>query len=158
MERNQTNENSELTRRPQRTGLHCYVPPTPSPEQDRPRSNVSDRTARDAPVRCIQSETRNAAPPSVPINAPATVPATVPAPVPANVPQTTSPVKRDYNASNESSECSVCYERQVDSVLYSCGHMCMCYTCALQQWRGRGGGVCPICRAVIKDVIRTYRA
>ncbi|KAK7080117.1 E3 ubiquitin-protein ligase neurl1b [Halocaridina rubra] len=55
-------------------------------------------------------------------------------------------------------ECTVCYEKPVDSVLYMCGHMCMCYECALQQWRGRGGGQCPICRAVIRDVIRTYRS
>ncbi|CAL4128279.1 unnamed protein product, partial [Meganyctiphanes norvegica] len=54
-------------------------------------------------------------------------------------------------------ECTVCYEKPVDSVLYMCGHMCMCYECALQQWRGRGGGQCPICRAVIRDVIRTYQ-
>lgn len=55
-------------------------------------------------------------------------------------------------------ECTVCYEKPVDSVLYMCGHMCMCYECALQQWRGRGGGQCPICRAVIRDVIRTYKS
>lgn len=55
-------------------------------------------------------------------------------------------------------ECTVCYEKPVDSVLYMCGHMCMCYECALQQWRGRGGGHCPICRASIRDVIRTYRS
>ena len=55
-------------------------------------------------------------------------------------------------------ECIVCYEKPVDSVLYMCGHMCMCYECALQQWRGRGGGQCPICRAAIRDVIRPYRS
>jgi protein neuralized len=54
-------------------------------------------------------------------------------------------------------ECTICCEKSVDSVLYMCGHMCMCYECAIQQWRGRGGGQCPICRAVIRDVIRTYR-
>ncbi|XP_059485618.1 protein neuralized isoform X2 [Neocloeon triangulifer] len=54
------------------------------------------------------------------------------------------------------SECSICYERTIDSVLYMCGHMCMCYECAIQQWRGKGGGHCPLCRAVIRDVIRTY--
>uniref|UniRef100_A0A2P2HZT2 Protein neuralized n=2 Tax=Hirondellea gigas TaxID=1518452 RepID=A0A2P2HZT2_9CRUS len=72
-------------------------------------------------------------------------------------------VSSSYNNNNTSqytdtSDCSVCYEKAVDSVLYSCGHMCMCYQCALQQWRGRGGGMCPICRAVIKDVIRTYKS
>ncbi|XP_058795420.1 protein neuralized isoform X2 [Phymastichus coffea] len=56
------------------------------------------------------------------------------------------------------SECSICYERGIDSVLYMCGHMCMCYTCAIQQWRGKGGGHCPLCRAQIRDVIRIYRS
>lgn len=56
------------------------------------------------------------------------------------------------------SECSICYERSIDSVLYMCGHMCMCYTCAIQQWRGKGGGHCPLCRAPIRDVIRIYRS
>ncbi|CAB3367368.1 Hypothetical predicted protein [Cloeon dipterum] len=63
-----------------------------------------------------------------------------------------------WNDSNNvtHSECSICYERTIDSVLYMCGHMCMCYECAIQQWRGKGGGHCPLCRAVIRDVIRTY--
>ncbi|XP_073998222.1 E3 ubiquitin-protein ligase neur isoform X4 [Rhodnius prolixus] len=56
------------------------------------------------------------------------------------------------------SDCSVCYERPVDSVLYTCGHMCMCFECSVQQWRGKGCGHCPICRAVIKDVIRTFKS
>ncbi|CAH1992046.1 unnamed protein product [Acanthoscelides obtectus] len=55
-------------------------------------------------------------------------------------------------------ECTICYEQPIDAVLYMCGHMCMCYECALQQWRGKGGGHCPLCRAVIRDVIRTYKS
>ncbi|XP_063632090.1 protein neuralized isoform X2 [Cydia splendana] len=55
-------------------------------------------------------------------------------------------------------ECTICYENPIDSVLYMCGHMCMCYRCAVQQWRGKGGGQCPLCRAQIKDVIRTYKS
>lgn len=55
-----------------------------------------------------------------------------------------------------SSECTICYEKNIDSVLYMCGHMCMCYECAIEQWRGAGCGQCPLCRAVIRDVIRTY--
>ncbi len=55
-------------------------------------------------------------------------------------------------------ECIVCLERPVDCVIYSCGHMCMCHSCAVQQWRGRGGGFCPICRDVIRDVIKTFRS
>lgn len=55
-------------------------------------------------------------------------------------------------------ECTVCCEKPVDCAIYTCGHMCMCYGCAMQQWKGRGGGFCPICREDIRDVIRTYRA
>nr|CAG4643097.1 EOG090X03H5 [Ilyocryptus agilis] len=55
------------------------------------------------------------------------------------------------------SECTVCYERETDCVLYSCGHMCLCYDCALTLYRG-GRGICPICRAPIRDVIRAYRS
>ncbi|CAG0920461.1 unnamed protein product [Notodromas monacha] len=54
-------------------------------------------------------------------------------------------------------ECTICCEKPVDSVLYTCGHMCLCYDCAMRQWRGYNGGQCPICRAIIRDVIRTYR-
>jgi len=61
-----------------------------------------------------------------------------------------------------SSECTVCYENSVDCVLYSCGHMCLCYGCAITLYRGgrnQGGqGLCPICRAPIRDVIRAYRS
>ena len=53
-------------------------------------------------------------------------------------------------------ECVVCYEADVDCVLYSCGHMCMCFSCAVQQFDC--SGECPLCRATIRDVIRTYRA
>ena len=55
------------------------------------------------------------------------------------------------------SECTVCYERAVDSVLYTCGHCCMCYDCAWECKQTRGG-LCPICRAQIRDVIRIYRS
>nr|CAG4644663.1 EOG090X03H5 [Leptodora kindtii] len=64
--------------------------------------------------------------------------------------------------SGAAGECTVCYERAVDCVLYSCGHMCLCYDCALQLYRGQrsagGQGLCPICRAPIRDVIRAYRS
>ncbi len=55
-----------------------------------------------------------------------------------------------------SNDCVICYEQDVDCVLYSCGHMCMCFTCAVQQFNS--SGECPLCRATIRDVIRTYRA
>ncbi|CAK1587895.1 unnamed protein product [Parnassius mnemosyne] len=68
------------------------------------------------------------------------------------------PIYSVIGEGNLTGECTICYENPVDSVLYMCGHMCMCYRCAVQQWRGKGGGQCPLCRAQIKDVIRTYKS
>lgn len=58
---------------------------------------------------------------------------------------------------NEEELCNVCCLKEINSVLYKCGHMCMCFQCAMQQKQGAGNGQCPICRAEIKDVIRTYK-
>ena len=60
-------------------------------------------------------------------------------------------------SSQNTTECIVCYEKVVDCVIYTCGHMCLCYECGLQQWRGRGAGICPMCRMPIRDIIRTFR-
>ncbi|KAF5270374.1 hypothetical protein FQR65_LT05562 [Abscondita terminalis] len=82
-------------------------------------------------------------------------------PISANSPYTTlqlRDVERLGNPGAAGAECTICYEHPIDSVLYMCGHMCMCYECALQQWRGKGGGHCPLCRAIIRDVIRTYKS
>lgn len=52
--------------------------------------------------------------------------------------------------------CLICLDGRCDSVLYQCGHMCVCYPCGLQL-RARGSN-CPVCRAPIRDIIRAYRS
>lgn len=54
-------------------------------------------------------------------------------------------------------ECSICYENTVDTVIYACGHMCLCYTCGLRL-KKMANASCPICRRAIKDIIKTYRS
>ena len=52
--------------------------------------------------------------------------------------------------------CVICLQAEVDCALYRCGHMCVDMQCALEL---RAQSLkCPICRAPIVDVIRTYSA
>jgi len=48
--------------------------------------------------------------------------------------------------------CKICYDRDIDVVLYPCGHFVLCRWCAQKV------SDCPVCRFVITDVIRTYKA
>lgn len=51
--------------------------------------------------------------------------------------------------------CLICLDNHSDSVLYQCGHMCVCYACG-RHLLSRGAK-CPVCRAPIKDIIRAYK-
>ena len=58
--------------------------------------------------------------------------------------------------SPKSGECSVCMECEPNAALYPCGHMSMCYDCAVSVQKLRGA-LCPICRQPIIDILRIYR-
>ncbi|KAJ8402758.1 hypothetical protein AAFF_G00364300 [Aldrovandia affinis] len=60
-------------------------------------------------------------------------------------------------AGSWSDECTICYENVVDTVIYACGHMCLCYTCGLKL-KKMANPCCPICRRTVKDIIKTYRS
>ncbi|XP_066506051.1 E3 ubiquitin-protein ligase NEURL1B isoform X2 [Hoplias malabaricus] len=57
---------------------------------------------------------------------------------------------------SKNGECTVCFDQEVDTVIYTCGHMCLCYDCGLKL-KKQINACCPICRRPIKDVIKTYR-
>lgn len=59
--------------------------------------------------------------------------------------------------SEEKKECVICCDSTVNTVVYTCGHACMCYECSKQIMRDRRP-CCPICRARVKDIIRVYQA
>jgi hypothetical protein len=46
--------------------------------------------------------------------------------------------------------CSVCIDREADTVFQACGHMCVCEHCAINLVR------CPLCRAR-SQTIRVFR-
>jgi len=54
------------------------------------------------------------------------------------------------------SECAVCMENRRNCVLRPCGHLCTCAPCGRTLVARRD--LCPICRAVIVDVVEFYRA
>ena len=51
--------------------------------------------------------------------------------------------------------CVICSEGVVDTLLYRCGHMCVCYSCAMELKSQRHN--CPFCRAPIDDIVRAYQ-
>ncbi|KAL2077800.1 hypothetical protein ACEWY4_027304 [Coilia grayii] len=67
-----------------------------------------------------------------------------------------SPEAPPGGGGSKSGECTVCFDQEVDTVIYTCGHMCLCHECGLKLKR-QINACCPICRRPIKDVIKTYR-
>lgn len=76
--------------------------------------------------------------------------ASVAVPVAAPAASTAIPI----DAGDHNAECVVCMEKRRDALIYRCGHIAVCFECGqLLKERGRN---CPICRAPIEDVVRTY--
>lgn len=50
--------------------------------------------------------------------------------------------------------CTICMEASIDSVLYTCGHMCSCSPCGRSLLAS--GLPCPICRAPVRDIVRAF--
>ncbi|XP_076148150.1 E3 ubiquitin-protein ligase NEURL1B isoform X1 [Alosa pseudoharengus] len=67
-----------------------------------------------------------------------------------------SPEAPPGGGGSKSGECTVCFDQEVDTVIYTCGHMCLCHECGLKL-KKQINACCPICRRPIKDVIKTYR-
>uniref|UniRef100_A0A8C5U2J9 E3 ubiquitin-protein ligase NEURL1B n=1 Tax=Malurus cyaneus samueli TaxID=2593467 RepID=A0A8C5U2J9_9PASS len=76
--------------------------------------------------------------------------------VPGTVPPISPVFSPPEPSSSKNGECTVCFDSEVDTVIYTCGHMCLCNTCGLKL-KKQLNACCPICRRVIKDVIKIYR-
>ncbi|KAH3786559.1 uncharacterized protein LOC127843164 [Dreissena polymorpha] len=67
------------------------------------------------------------------------------------LPTATAALSRPVNDTH----CLICLDNHSDSVLYQCGHMCVCFPCG-RHLMDRGAK-CPVCRAPIRDIIRAYK-
>ncbi|XP_061767571.1 E3 ubiquitin-protein ligase NEURL1-like [Nerophis ophidion] len=145
---------------PQQRGVHVLLPPhyqehgplngccrhDPDAEPHRgehvPPPDRHGEMWANHPLKISDADVRDPSPPSSP-------------PPPAVFDSvSSSPLPSHAEAAAAWEECVVCYEEAVDTVLYSCGHMCLCHRCALRLKEGQ----CPICRKKITDVIKIYRS
>uniref|UniRef100_A0A1I7XNM9 RING-type E3 ubiquitin transferase n=1 Tax=Heterorhabditis bacteriophora TaxID=37862 RepID=A0A1I7XNM9_HETBA len=153
--------------------------PRPPPVAPRPNLSTSALSsllptppARPPPPAPISSSSATSGPPSLLL---IPTPPSFPAPHPPSSSHENSPrpqsslqtisaaaratsVSKDANpgGEEEDDECTVCMSAVINSVIYTCGHMCMCYDCASQTLHSTG--LCPLCRSPIKDVIKFYRS
>lgn len=74
--------------------------------------------------------------------------------------QNASTIHRHEPQPVEAGHCTVCLTALADTVLYRCGHLCVCYVCGLQLQQSTSvhGVKCPICRAPVEDILRVYRS
>lgn len=56
--------------------------------------------------------------------------------------------------------CTICLNSIADTVLYQCGHLCVCYMCGLtlRTTTSANRVKCPICRAPVDDILRVYHS
>ncbi|XP_075540711.1 E3 ubiquitin-protein ligase neur isoform X2 [Dermacentor variabilis] len=54
-------------------------------------------------------------------------------------------------------DCRICFESSIESVLINCGHSLTCHDCGLKLLQSRDPQ-CPVCRQRIVNVIRIYKA
>lgn len=79
---------------------------------------------------------------------------------PAQIPpQTVIPQSQPAAANPAATEgdqrCVVCLDAKKDSILYQCGHVCVCNPCGKELIARKLN--CPMCRSAIKDCIILYR-
>jgi len=149
------------------------LPPSLPPKQPRPLSHHAPKSDPVDPHASMSSSlfagmTSFPSPPTQPV---ATIPrrhasvssttppvprSRIPAPAGPSPDVASSEVIKTESDDNSSNECAVCLERPPDCVLYTCGHMCMCYNCAVGVHQSADAS-CPICRQPILDIIKIFR-
>ncbi|PAA53726.1 hypothetical protein BOX15_Mlig004465g3, partial [Macrostomum lignano] len=63
-------------------------------------------------------------------------------------------------AASVAGACLICLSSQADTVMYRCGHLCLCSMCTARMKEAAPGGrmSCPVCRAPVVDTVRVFSA
>lgn len=135
------------------SNLSVALPPQPPPPQPRQSPACLPSPLQPQVLRSYSVPNPSQVSPPPAVNPPAVPPRHHPSSVPS------SPMGGVGGGSFDEphDECTVCCEKPVNCVLYTCGHMCMCFDCATAVKQNKGG-LCPICRQTIRDVIKIYRS
>jgi len=89
---------------------------------------------------------------STAVSSPAAPPSTAAAPA-TSVSSATKPLAASTGGNvTDTSKCIICFEREREVLFYPCGHISCCQTCGKAQQQ------CPVCRAAVKDVVKTFTA
>lgn len=65
--------------------------------------------------------------------------------------------KKVSSTLSEGSECKVCMDAAINTVLIPCGHMALCFDC-VTLLRSKGNKNCPICKKNVESVVKTYKS
>jgi Zinc finger, C3HC4 type (RING finger)/H-type lectin domain len=55
-------------------------------------------------------------------------------------------------------ECKICFAAQINTAIVPCGHMCVCFDCSKLITADKKNSRCPICKAKISTVLKTFEA
>lgn len=55
----------------------------------------------------------------------------------------------------EKEDCAVCLENQIDTIIFPCRHMWLCFTCATKL--KSFSKPCPACRGNIEDIVAVFK-
>ena len=73
----------------------------------------------------------------------------------ASLQSATSSNTSSTSSADTESRCVICLDSKKNTVLYQCGHACVCYPCGQQLVKRKQ--TCPICRSPIIDCIKIYQ-
>jgi len=70
--------------------------------------------------------------------------------------ETVVQINNNANKEDDVNQCKVCFDQTANAALIPCGHLALCYSCAVHIQKQ--SGTCPICRQSFNSVFQVFRA